>query len=322
MQLTVEQSTPKLIELMASKRLIILTGAGISYDSGLPLWDELIEEFIAFCDNIQSRLPEDKRFEPLLSDAKSDANKARPERVASALKNELAKLDSETGAEIKSWFDDWLSRLLNGKLRSLKDRRIGKGLSFPSNPGTPNEYHETIVKTNFPFILTANYDKMLEDAADSEGLFLSWPSMTFKEPSRIAAMIYEKKPAIIHLHGHVNDINIGEFVFTSKDYAKIKRLHPGFRLAIESLFIKFSTLYVGYGGSDPHLEDISEELSLNLWKDYSSLPQGYMLLHKSNVDEVLTRYKDIMRTNIVVMSDYSEGLALLRALQTRCPKLI
>jgi len=322
MKVNASDITNELVNLVRERKLIILAGAGISYESGLPLWDELIDEFIDFCERLQPHLDDSKKFQSLLDDAKKDENKRYPARIASALKDELERIDEGTG-QIKLFFDTWLTDVLTGRDLSMKKRR---GKSFPTNAGEPNEYHHTIVKTDYPFILTSNYDTLLERAA-KEHFGMSTPSYTYKHPSHIATSIYERKRAIVHIHGVVNDVNIGDFVFTEDDYSKIKRIHPGFRLSLETLFIRYCTLFVGYGGSDPHLEDISEELSVHLWQDAhnsvgyaTNFPKSYLILPENRADKLMTKYKSKFRTDIIAINNFNESLDLLKTLQNECPR--
>ncbi|MCA1558491.1 MAG: hypothetical protein LC731_08130 [Acidobacteria bacterium] len=47
----------------------------------------------------------------------------------------------------------------------------------------------------------------------------------------------------------------------------------GFRLTIQTLFMLDSVFYIGYGGSDSHLEELAGELSQALnWPSYPNFP--------------------------------------------------
>jgi hypothetical protein len=279
-----------------------LVGAGVSYASGLPLWDDLIVKFIDYCKRLQDLLPPEKNYQSLLDSSVLEKGR-HPERVASVLKDQLARVEKETGAKIQENFADWLIDQLSGK---------------------PNDNHHILIRTNYPFILTANYDTLLETAARESGYdLLALYSYTFNDPARIAAAIYESKPAIIHIHGSMKNIGIGDFVFTAEDYSRIKRQHPGFAMALDTIFIKYSTLFVGYGGSDPHLEDIAEGFAFKLkdgWPTLDGLPRSFLVLHKAKVNEVLDRYKGRLRTDIVELDDYEELGTLLRAIQKAAPR--
>ncbi|HKO43800.1 MAG TPA: SIR2 family protein [Pyrinomonadaceae bacterium] len=302
MRLTLDQATKQLIPLVENRRLILLAGAGVSYKSDLPLWDDLIERFIDFCREVQQILPPENRFQGLL-DAASHERSSHPERVASVLKDELANVQRTTGAKIQDVFTDWLINELSGD---------------------PNDNHRLIVKTNYPFVLTSNYDTLLEGAAREEGFAsLALFSYTFNDPAEIAAAIYEERPALIHIHGSMRNVGVGDFVFTADDYTRIKRQHPGFSMALDTLFIKYSTLFVGYGGSDPHLEDVAEGLAFKLregWPTLSALPRSFLMLHKDKVNEVLDRYKGKLRTDIIVLENFDEMTTLLQSLYDVAPR--
>jgi NAD-dependent SIR2 family protein deacetylase len=302
MTLSIQQAIEQLTPLVKARKLVILAGAGISFDSGLPLWDGLIQKFINFCKDVQDILPQDSRFQALLDSATLETER-HPERVASVLKNELAKVEKRTGAKIQDVFTDWLINELSG---------------------VPNDLHRLIIKTSYPFILTANYDTLLEAAARAEGYpALALYTYTFNDPARIAAAIYEERPAIIHVHGSMKNVGLGDFVFTGEDYSRIKRQHPGFAMALDTIFIKYSTLFVGYGGSDPHLEDVAEGLAFKLkegWPDLDTLPKSFLVLHKRKVTDVLEKYKGRLRTEIIILDDYKDLRTLLQALQEVAPR--
>ncbi len=268
MEICINEGLEKLKNLMKNKKLIIFVGSGISVPSGLPTWDELLDNFIELCEKLQGTLSKEDQFVKLLDDAKS-RKENYPTQVASVLKNKLAEIQKKEIANvykiIQSWFID----------------------KFSSSQ--PNDYHKLILKTNFPYILTSNYDNLLEKAAMDLGFFdLYANSFSFKEADKVAAALYEKKSCIIHVHGDINSIALDDFVFTSEDYVKIKNKYPGFTLSIQSLFVNYSVLFVGYGVSDPHLEDLLEELSYYFdWSMFEKLPKYYIALKKDKIDTIL-----------------------------------
>lgn len=302
MRLSLDDAIKQLVPLAAEGKLVTLVGAGVSYASGLPLWDDLIVKFIDYCKRLQNLLPAEKHYQSLLSSSALERVR-HPERVASVLKDQLARVEKETLAKVQDNFTDWLIHELRGD---------------------PNDNHHLLIKTNYPFILTANYDTLLETAARKEGYdSLALFSYTFNDPARIAAAIYEDRSAIIHIHGSMKNIGIGDFVFTAEDYSRIKRQHPGFAMALDTIFLKYSTLFVGYGGSDPHLEDIAEGFAFKLsdgWPHLTGLPRSFLVLHKDKVNEVLDRYKGRLRTDIVELNDYEDLGILLKAIQKAAPR--
>jgi len=296
-----------LVELkkeLASKKLLIFVGSGVSVapPSGLPTWDGLMNKFIEFCEDIQTQISPSDRFDKLLNDARDNKGKY-PLRVATVLKDKLTALEKKGYRNISSRFSSEFQRIFYA--------------------GQPNDNHRLIVKTNYPYILTTNYDTLLEDAAREENLYELWSNTyTFEKAEYLASRIYEEKSAIVHLHGDVLSIALENFVFTADDYQKIKRRHPGFTLAIQTLFLRYCILFIGYGGSDPHWEDFVEDLSFAFnWAPYPEFPLRYfMVLKDDKAGEVLEKYKNKVRTEIIGLNDFSETTDLLSELQKFAPR--
>ncbi len=289
----------RLIPLLEAGRLVIFTGSGISIDSGLPSWDQLLHKFIDFCDFLQDNLEDDDKFRELLADARAKST-TYPTRVASVLKNQLLELDKK-GSNFEDAFRNWLIKAFEGN---------------------PNENHKLIVNTNYPFILTCNYDMLLEEAAFNDKYSaLSANTFTFKNAEKVAGAIYQKNPSIIHIHGTKNGIGLGDIVLTSEDYVKIKKAYPGFRLAIQSLFLHYSVLFIGYGSSDPHLEDLIEEMAYEYdWSESLKLPQYFLVIQKDKAGKVLEKYKKKLRTTIITIENYAQTPVFLKKLQEAVPR--
>ncbi|HEX7772592.1 MAG TPA: hypothetical protein VF435_09230, partial [Pyrinomonadaceae bacterium] len=82
-----------------------------------------------------------------------------------------------------------------------------------------------------------------------------------------------------------------------------------------------SILFVGYGGSDPHLEEIVNELYYNLFKPGDEpLPEFFLLLKKDKVNEVLSRYKAKLRTTIIALDDYVQTPRFLEEISKEAPR--
>lgn len=300
MSISADQAVDVLTPSLQENKLIVLAGSGISVPSDLPTWDQLLQGFIGFCEELQPYLPDEEKFEGLINDAKIQFDKY-PSRVASVLKNRLAEIQDSGIPNVHRYFQKWLTATLTG---------------------TPNEYHRLLVNTSYPFILTTNYDNLLEAAADEEGrkeLVLN--SFSFEQTSKVASVIYERQPSIIHVHGDLSELALNRLIFTAEDYQIIEKSYPGFRLALQSLFIHYSVLFVGYGASDPHLEQVMEEISFYLRYDrQQSLPRCYLILHKDKVGAVHELYKGGLRTDIIEVDDYSETNYILKKLQQKSPR--
>ena len=228
-----------------------------------------------------------------------------PERVASVLKDWIVEVNNSTNENLQKYFTSWMFS------------------KFSS--GEPNENHKLIVGTNYNFILTSNYDNLLEKAARI-GKFeeINRNTYSYKDKStydKLASRIYSDSPTLIHVHGDLHGIALDEFVFTSEDYVKIVRNYPGFRMMLQSLFLKYSVLFVGYGGSDPHLESFMEEIAYFMnWSMLPELPRYYMVLKRKKAGAILNKYKSKLRTTIIEIDEYKEMTSLLRRLKLAAPR--
>ncbi len=303
--LSIADGIKELEPLIKQGKLIIFVGSGVSIPppANLPTWDELIQRFIRFCEDIQSLLPTPISFNNLLDDARANSTKY-PVRVATVLRDQLREIEKNgSGAISKKFQADFQKLFYSGK---------------------PNVLHKLIVSTNYPYILTTNYDTLLEEAAKEEGHLKLWNSVfNYQEAQKVASAIYEERASIIHLHGSAYDIALNEFVFTVEDYKKIKKKHPGFTVAIQSLFLRHCVLFVGYGGSDPHWEDFIDDLSDSFdWPAYPNYQlRHFLFLRKDKTGEVLEKYKKKVNTEIIGCDDYSTDteklLSELKKLATR-----
>jgi hypothetical protein len=304
MKYALDEGIDELKKEIGKSKLIIFVGSGISISppSGLPTWDGLIDKFIDFCKDIQIQLPPGEKFDALLDDA-IDKKGKYPIRVATVLRDKLKSLEKKGHHNISNRF-------------AIEFQRIFYA-------GRPNINHELIVKTSYPYILTTNYDLLLEDAAKDANIpELQSNSYTFTNPEFLASRIYEEKSAIIHLHGNALSIALDDFVFTAEDYQRIKKAHPGFTLAVQTLFLKYCILFVGYGASDPHWEEFIEDLSYAFnWMPYPDFPLRYFLVLKEDkAGEVMEKYKHKVRTDIIVTTDYPETTTLLTELKNFSPR--
>lgn len=306
--LDLQQGIIALKKELTKGRLIVFVGSGMSIaaPSSLPDWDTFIEKFINHCKHVIEILPPvaKQQYADLIADAESRRTKD-PIRVASVLKDFLKGLDKNNtlNINIEDSFKTWFIEIFAGK-------------DF-------NENHSLITQIAFPYILTSNYDMLLEKAlSESEFRSLSLQTYTFTEADSIAASLFSKEFAIIHMHGKYQNVALDNIVFTSEDYTKmLRRSFPGFTMSMQNLFSNYSTLFIGYGGSDPHLEDLLEEHAFYLnYSNNKNLPQNYLVSLKSKTDTIYNNYQIKRRTEIIAIDSYSEYKTLLQSLQKEHPR--
>lgn len=307
--LNLNEGINKISSEMKKRRLVVFVGSGISIPppSNLPDWDGFITEFIQLGKSIGRSLPPEVRdtFSNLLLDAESLKAKD-PSKVASVLRDYLKKLDKDNtiNVNIQQRFQRWFSELFASRI--------------------PNNYHELIASTNFPYILTSNYDTLIEKAFENSEYYydLSLQSYSFVEADSIAAALFSKDFAIIHVHGVFSNVSLENIVFTSEDYTKmLRRKYPGFAMCMQNLFSNYSTLFIGYGGSDPHLDDLLEEQAFHMnYNNNKRLPQNFLVSLAGKTDRVMENYKKKRSTEIITINDYDDYGVLLQRLAERHPR--
>lgn len=291
---------PILKELLGDNKLSVFAGSGISVDSGLPAWDGFIDKYIEICEQLNDSLDESLKFTDIIEDAKLRKTGNLID-IITALK-EKVKFCQASGADV-GFFDDEINKLFYS--------------------ASHNEYHELIVSTLFRYIITTNYDNLLEEAAKKLNYKdLLTRSYSYVDSQKLTAAIYSGKTAIIHAHGKIADLKLDQFVLTKQDYLNIMKHNPGFRLIINALFITTSVLFVGYGGSDPHFEDIIDDLNLSLsWTQNSTiLPKCYIMMKKDKITPIREYLNDSNRVDIIAFDDYPQMKDFLRELRDTYPR--
>lgn len=308
--LNLKDAKDKLGVLVKEKKLILFVGSGISIDRKLPIkeqlpdWEGFLSEFIKFCKNIPNQYQGDNIENILQQKLFEDAElekKRTPAKVATVLKNKLKELPTNILTNVDHDYKKWFYELFI--------------------MAKPNVRHDYITNTNYPYILTSNYDLLLEDAQKKIGS--PFASYSYEQKEKIAEALYLKIPAIIHVHGQYTDVLLDKIILTSEDYINIiKKGRPGFSFSLQALFLMYSTLFVGYGASDPHLEDLVEELAYFFdFKDQNLMSKNYLVVHRDKANQILDNYKRRMRTEIIIINDYSEYDELLLHLQNCSPRL-
>ena len=300
MTLTPEKAMEELKELLYENRLSVFAGSGISVDSRLPDWDGFIDKYIEICVLLNDSVDDSLKFSAIIEDARHYKDKSLIDTIT-ALKDKVKYCQSK-GANI-GFFDDELNKLFYSV--------------------SCNEYHELLVSTKYAHIITTNYDNLLEEAAKKNGYNeLLTRSYSYVDYQELSAAIYSGKTAIIHAHGKISDLKLDRVVLTKQDYLNIMKHNPGFRLLISAIFIQNSVLFVGYGGSDPHFEDIIDDLNSSLkWNQSSAiLPKCYIMMKQDKITPIREYLNDNNRIDIIPFNDYDSQKAFLRELRNAYPR--
>jgi NAD-dependent SIR2 family protein deacetylase len=296
------------------KRLILFAGAGVSIPSNIPTWSGLGISFVEFFEKNMYLIPdgpEKVELLKILTDSKiklSSPDTSDYISVLSVLKNKVFELDKITEGQY-NFKEDFRNNFQNLFAKDI------------------NNWHETIVQTDYSFIITTNYDMLFENAGKRYQLEIGGRSYGQDNADKIAESIFLKKPSIIHLHGKADATSkLETLVLTSDDYTVARSRFPGFTLAIQALLMKHSVFFVGYGGKDPNVENIFRELALyfdiKITNQHrkSNLPGYYLMRVKEEIDNVTSSHKESYGIDIIETKDYTEQLFLLQKLCAKFPR--
>ncbi|WP_339067195.1 SIR2 family protein [Teredinibacter turnerae] len=91
---------------------------------------------------------------------------------------------------------------------------------------------------------------------------------------------------------------------------------------MQSLFLRYSTLFVGYGASDPHLEDLLEEFAYFFdFSESKNMSKNYLVVLRDKNQAVLEAYKKKMRTELVVIDKFDDYEKLLKDINIAAPRV-
>lgn len=193
---TEEQCIELLAKELEKEKLIIFVGAGVSKNSGLPNWNELIKEYA-------------KELGIKKENFKSDEILEIPEKYFKKF------------GEIKYY--KILSRIF-------------------SKHYEPNSIHEVLKKMNLNYIVTTNYDNLIEDKINS---------YVVSEDTDLPH--HNTNTMVIKMHGDIVKKNV---VLKKSDYKNYENNFPLISTYLKGLFTTNTILFIGYSFNDASVQQI------------------------------------------------------------------
>lgn len=196
----------------------IYIGAGLSMGAGLPSWRDLLSNLI---DQVE---------------AKDTTPKARIQEMRTLVNdsNKFLMLAEELREIIPSYLE-----------RYVRD-------TFDSNEVQPTKAHELAVNVRSKFVLTTNYDTLIEKAfvRTHNG---HYPKVfSYKDASSVNYNLWNDEYFILKAHGDARN-SPNEIVLTEKDYRKIIYQQQGYQSILHAIFSTNSILFLGVSLNDPEL---------------------------------------------------------------------
>lgn len=261
-------------------RCAVLVGAGASRSAGLPLWGGLLEEMIKAAES-EGRISSERasEYRSLLT---------KPEKflmVASALKVDLG-----------AGFDEAIETIF-----------------IKPNPKPTNLHRALTALDKLPFVLTINYDTLIEDAYQDRGKKVA--VSTFVDEGDVHRRLIKREFFLLKAHGDAARVGNG-IVLTDVDYRHLLYRSPGYRALLSAIFTMFPIVFVGASMSDPEIN-----LLLGYIADSFSTTSGpvhYALLAKEDITAVeKERWAKDFKVQIIEVSkenNYAEVTEFLEEL--------
>ena len=137
-----------------------------------------------------------------------------------------------------------------------------------------NKIHEAIFELNPEYILTTNYDNLLDQVISAKALPFGVIAGDKEFPYAKGTKL------LVKIHGSLDN---DDFVLKEDDYLEYSTNHPLIESFIRFVFTSKVVLFVGYSFSDPNLKMIIQTVRNILGKDYQN---AYLLSTDSEKEDV------------------------------------
>ena len=260
----------ELLEIIQSKKCILFIGSGISRKcigndrKPLPNWYEFLKSFIDWQkDNQKIKENDYKEMIYLLSKKKF-----------LLVAEELLELTPTSD------FNKFINQ------------------AFDPKSIVPSYLHELIAIIPFRGIITSNYDNLIEHAYFN--IHKRIPKIITHKEIMEGIDIFENDFFIFKIHGDIE--NPKSIILSQRAYANLIYNSINYRDLLENILSNFTVLFIGYGGMDPDIESILEEISVGSTKKEIN---HYMLIKEKSLTNIEKRrlYKD-KRIKVIEYVDY------------------
>ena len=190
-----EQDIRFLAEELEKGKLVVFVGAGVSKNSGLPDWKELIKDYAEYRGIKEFTLKEYLTI---------------PEEV--------------------------FERYGSLKYYEIAEKRL-------SGKYVPNSVHRILKKMDLIYIITTNYDTLIEDEIKNLQVVSKDEDLPYTSSNRM----------LIKMHGNFENKNI---VLKKSDYDNYEKKFPLISTLIKGLFTTNTILFIGYSYNDINVQQI------------------------------------------------------------------
>jgi hypothetical protein len=228
----------KLKRVLAEDGTVLFIGSGVSVWSGLPGWGQLLDEMANY---VEQR--------------GGDASNIRHYKTSQPL------LAADFGcAALQS--DDFKTFI---QLVCKKD--VAK----------PNIIHQLLIDLGVSCYITTNYDRLMEQALEKNGILRRFNVVTNREPAGCAGLLHlSRRNFVFKPHGDIEQIE--SIVLSKRQYNDLYENGTKFYTyrALETLLTTRDVVFVGFGLTDPDfmriMGKIRNEFRTNLYTHYAIMP--------------------------------------------------
>ena len=190
-----EQDIRFLAEELEKGKLVVFVGAGVSKNSGLPDWKELIKDYA-----------------------------------------EYRGIKEFTSKEYLTIPEEVFERYGSLKYYEIAEKRFS-GKYFP------NSIHRILKEMNLTYIITTNYDMLIEDEIKNLQIVSKDEDLPYTNSNRM----------LIKMHGDFKNKNI---VLKKSDYDNYEKNFQLISTLVKGLFTTNTVLFIGYSYSDTNVQQI------------------------------------------------------------------
>ena len=190
-----EQDIRFLAEELEKGKLVVFVGAGVSKNSGLPEWEELIKDYADY-----------------------------------------RGIKEFTSKQFLTIPEEVFERYGSLKYYEIAEKRfLGKYV--------PNSIHRILKKMKLTYIITTNYDTLIEDEIKNLQIVSKDEDLPYTNSNRM----------LIKMHGDFDNKNI---VLKKSDYDNYEKNFPLISTLIKGLFTTNTILFIGYSYNDVNVQQI------------------------------------------------------------------
>ncbi len=272
--MTFKEKIKKLREVNASDKLVVFVGAGVSKNSGIPTWRELLRHFAS---------------EFFYGECKKCSH-----RKIDCYTDEGCKENYDFSQDEYLKIPQYFYNIDKSKQKSRYREIIKETLNIEAEP---NLINNLIMKLYPKHIITTNFDKLIEKTQNPN-------SMMYKVITKDKELLTQiSNNYIIKMHGDIDDLK--EIVLKENDYLTYQQDHILIETFIKTLLLDHTFLFVGYKLNDNNLKlllswiiDIAKKRKVGK----NQRPRNFIISETNTADEYIERY--FLENNLFVINPF------------------